>query len=302
MDKSKLFFIREQDLNIYLNKYDPLVKTQLGFNFMKYPQLQLSAILISQLLLLYFSSNIGSTILIQLYALFFLRCIVLFIVNKVLTISGLDEINKEIDDLIIRNKGYVFLFIIFMLSLFFYSLNYSFENEPLYIFLGMCILGTVAQLIAHVYREYEYKTKDFEKGDKPSYLIGLAELKKIRDHHLKTDARLINLYSEFVNMMILIFLLCSLYDKILPENTFLPDLLANHDVLFFQTKEFWWVLLPNFPIRYSLFSIIECIGNPTFFKNLKLGASMAKFKTTSIIVVGIFGSVITTTVDNYADM
>jgi hypothetical protein len=260
---------------------------------MKYPQLQLSAILISQFLLLYFSSDIGTTILIQLYVLFFLRCIVLFIVNKGLTIFGLDEINKEIDNSIIRNKGYVFLFIIFMLSLFLYSLDYSFENQPLYFFLGMCILGTVAQLIAHVYREHEYKTKNFEKGDKPSYLIGLAELKKIRDHHLKTDARLINLYSEFVNLMTLTFLVCGLYDKILPENTFLPDLLANHDVLFFQIKEFWSVLLPNFPIRYSLFSIIECIGNPTFFKNSKLLTGMVKFKTGSILAVGVFGPVLT---------
>jgi len=284
------FLYKKEDKHAYLNNYDPLVKTQLGFYFMKYPQLQLTAILVGQFLIWCFSSDVGSNLLFQLYAVFIVRCIFLFALEKFLWVIGLDEINKELDNLIIKHKSYVFLFFIFVFSLILYSLNdFSLENEVSYFILGWFILVTVVQLIGHLYSEYEYKTKDFEKGDKPSILIGLRELKKIRDHHLQTAARLINFYSLFVNWAILLFLLAGVHNHIIsPENSSLVSLFEKHNILFLQTKEFWWVLLPNFTIRYILFCFIECAANPAF-SNSRLWSGLVKIKTASMFGVAIFG-------------
>ena len=85
------FLYKKEDKHAYLNNYDPLVKTQLGFYFMKYPQLQLTAILVGQFLIWCFSSDVGSNLLFQLYAVFIVRCIFLFALEKFLWVIGLEN-------------------------------------------------------------------------------------------------------------------------------------------------------------------------------------------------------------------
>ena len=89
-------FILEKDRDTYLNSYKPLIKTQYGFNFMTYPQLQFSLIVSVSSLTYYFMSYETRNCFLIILFVWSVRVIMGYIVKNILSYIGVDEINNRI--------------------------------------------------------------------------------------------------------------------------------------------------------------------------------------------------------------
>ena len=103
---------------------------------MKYYKLQLVSVLLVQGLSFYFSSDTTREAVISAYGIFLILLIISFILKKILVHIQLDEVKKEIDELIIEKKAYILISLIFWATFFLWLSHYSSKNnENLDVFL-----------------------------------------------------------------------------------------------------------------------------------------------------------------------
>lgn len=285
-NKKNFFFILKKDLDFYTNHYNPIIKTQFGFNFMKYYKLQLVFVLLVQGLSFYFSSDTTREALISAYGISLILLIISFILRKILVHIQLDEVKKEIDELIIEKKAYILTSLMFWATFFLWLSHYSSKNnQNLDVFFGVIIFTCFVNIMVELYHKYKSKkTKNLSQYEEPNLITGWKILSKIRHDHLQTDARVISFYSGFVDVLTTIFLFSFLY-SILPdvEGDLLPDWLISQFQLF-TSNGFRFVLLFNIYIRYSLFCLIEMSANPSIRYNLKYFRRYVHGKVALVIV------------------
>ena len=255
--QESLWLIREKDRDIYLNSYKPLVKTQYGFIFMKYPQVQLGLIVIVHSLLYYFMSDSVRSTLLIIYAVFAMRLTIGYIVKNILVATGLDELNYEIEKFLERHKGFVLLYIMSMLFLAL-SLSYFWlHSNMLTGFIIVVIFANFLYLAAHTHAQHELKIKGVDingntKDDdvQLSMIAGFTLLAEIREAHLKTDAYMINYHKMFVNTGLVLLLCSMLYTLTSPvvESNVLPDWLIEQ-ILLFKSTYVWYFLIMHLNAR-----------------------------------------------------